>query len=181
MTFGLCDKIRDWYHLMEFDPNALKNTFARFITGVTVVSCQPAGEGVKPVAMTVNSFTSVSLNPPLVLWCIDRKSSIFDAFHSSDNYAVTILRGDQPRLSERFASPDSHDFDGLETDIMLTGAPLLRDRLAGLDCKIEARHDAGDHLILLGRVVDFDYRDDRPLMYIGRNYSEGPVITEEKG
>lgn len=164
---------------MNFAPNDLKNAFARFITGVTVVSCQPPGEGVNPIGMTVNSFTSVSLEPPLVLWCIDKNSSTFDFFDAVDHYAVSILRGDQQHLSERFSTPGQHEFDGLETDVFVTGAPVLRERLAGLDCKIEARHDAGDHLILLGSVVAFDYEHESPLMYVGREYLQGPVISEE--
>ena len=164
---------------MKSDPADLKNTFARFVTGITIVSCQPEGQDVEPIGLTVNSFTSVSLNPPLVLWCIDKSSSVFDAFATSDNYAVTVLKSDQAALSGRFATPGQHAFEGLETETMVTGAPVLTDRLAALDCRVEARHEAGDHMILIGRVVEIDYSDQAPLMYVGRSYMEGPVITEE--
>ena len=171
--------IRELKRIMISEFANLKNAFARFVTGVTVVSCQPAGAGVKPVGMTVNSFTSVSLEPPLVLWCIDKHSRIFPQFDSADNYAVSILRSDQVAISERFATPGRHEFGDLPVDILKTGAPVLRERMAALDCEIEARHDAGDHVILLGRVVAYHYSDQKPLMYIGRTYMEGPVITEE--
>ena len=164
---------------MISDPADLKNAFARFVTGVTIVSCKPEGEGVKPLGLTVNSFTSVSLDPPLVLWCIDKTSSVFDTFAHANNYAVTILKSDQAGMSGRFATPGQHGFEGVEVETMVTGAPLLKERIAGIDCEVEAGHEAGDHMILVGRVVDLDYKDHSPLMYVGRNYLEGPVISEE--
>ncbi len=157
----------------------LKNTFARFATGVTVVSCLPPGDNARPQAMTVNSFTSVSLDPPLVLWCIDKHSRIFKEFDTSSNYAVSILGADDQKWSEHFATPGQHGFDDIDYDTLTTGAPLLKGRIAGLDCEIASRHDAGDHVILVGRVVKVDYQDEKPLLYVGRQYLAGPLITEE--
>ena len=157
------------------DPyRAHKDAFARYPTGVTVVSCAPPGR--TPLAITVNSFTSVSLTPTLVLWCIDKGSSVFDAYERADNYAVSILAHDQAEASNRFATPGRHDFLDGEAEAFVTGAPLLRGRLAGFDCAVEARHDAGDHVILVGRVAHFDSRAGKPLIYAGRQYLEGPAF-----
>ncbi|WOI52378.1 flavin reductase family protein [Parvularcula sp. LCG005] len=151
-----------------------KNAFSRYTTGVTVVSCLPDGH--EPLGITVNSFTSVSLEPTLVLWCLDRRSSVFGHFMSADNYAVSILNAAQQPLSIRFATPGRHNFLPDETESFATGAPLLKDRLAGFDCRIWDRKDAGDHVILIGEVVHHDYSDDEPLIYSGRQYLQGRPI-----
>lgn len=157
------------------DPyRAQKDAFARYPTGVTVVSCAP--QGTPPLAITVNSFTSVSLTPTLVLWCIDKGSSVFDAYERSDNYGVSILAHDQADASNRFATPDRHTFLDGEAEVYETGAPLLKGRLAGFDCTVEARHEAGDHVILVGRVQHFDSRAGKPLIYAGRQYLDGPAF-----
>ena len=160
---------------MTLDVTDLKNAFSRYATGVTIVSCIPPG-GSKPIGITVNSFTSVSLEPPLVLWCIDRHSGVFEAFASAPDYAVTILRSDQAHISGRFATPGNHDFVTGETETFSTGAPVLKERLAAFDCRVEARHDAGDHVILVGRIVACDYCPGEPLMYVARHYLSGPSI-----
>jgi flavin reductase (DIM6/NTAB) family NADH-FMN oxidoreductase RutF len=153
-----------------------KNAFARYPTGVTVVSCAPQGR--EPLAITVNSFTSVSLEPTLVLWCIDRPSSVFSDYFEAGHYGVSILAADQADLSTRFATPGNHHFEPGEGEVFVTGAPLLPGRLAGFDCEVDARHDAGDHVILVGRVVHFDMKAGRPLIYAGRHYLEGPEIID---
>ena len=158
------------------DPyRAHKDAFARYPTGVTVVSCAPPGRA--PLAITVNSFTSVSLAPTLVLWCIDKASSVFAAYEASGNYAVSVLAHDQAEASNRYATPGRHDVPEAEAEVYETGAPLLRGRLAGFDCRVEARHDAGDHVILVGRVAHFDSRAGKPLIYAGRQYLEGPAFS----
>ena len=159
------------------DPfRSLKNAFARYPTGVTVVSCLPPG---KPaVAITVNSFTSLSLDPSLVLWCLADATSVFSAFEASSCYAVSILSADQAALSTRFATPGQHGFADGEGEAKVTGAPLIRGRLAGFDCEVEQRIAVGDHVIMVGRVVHFDSRDGAPLIYSGREYMEGPVISD---
>lgn len=157
------------------DPfRAIKDAFARYPTGVTVVSCAPPGRA--PLAITVNSFTSVSLDPTLVLWCLDRHTSVFGAYQASSSYAVSILAGDQAEVSTRFATPGRHDLAPGEGEVLATGSPLLKGRLAGLDCEVQERVDAGDHVILIGRVVAYDSRAGSPLIYTNRQYLEGPVI-----
>jgi flavin reductase (DIM6/NTAB) family NADH-FMN oxidoreductase RutF len=163
---------------MNIAQRDLKNTFARYATGVTIVSCVPKeGEG-KPIGITVNSFTSVSMEPPLVLWCIDKGSGVFDAYTTADAYAVTILRAEQQEISNRFAAQDNHDFHEGEFETWQTGAPILKERLAAIDCEVVSRHDAGDHVVLVGRVLAHDHKPGRPLMYVGREYVQGNEITE---
>lgn len=162
--------------LMSDSYRLQKNAFARYATGVTVVSCRPPKA--EPLGITVNSFTSVSLEPTLVLWCIDRNTSVFDAFIAADNYAVSVLTAAQQDMSNRFAKPGNHAFDAGEGEVFTTGAPLLADRLAGFDCRVVGQHDAGDHVILLGQVVHFDSRDGEPLIYAGRSYMTGPLISD---
>lgn len=159
------------------DPHkSLKNAFARFATGVTVVSCQPRSG--PPVALTVNSFTSLSLAPALVLWCLDDRTSIKPAFDDAANYGVSILAADQQALSDRFATPGQHGFAEGEYETYATGAPLLKGRLAGFDCEIVARQKAGDHMILIGEVKHHDSRDGAPLIYAGRSYHKGSLIND---
>ncbi|MEM8935390.1 MAG: flavin reductase family protein [Pseudomonadota bacterium] len=151
----------------------LKDAFGRYATGVAIAACK-AGDD-EYVAITINSFTSVSLNPPLVLWCVERNASTFPAFMAADHYSVSILRADQKDASQRFASYQPKTLTGAEIEIWETGAPILKDRLAGFDCTIHERHQAGDHVILIGRVIQFDSIDGAPLVYYASGYrSEEP-------
>lgn len=155
----------------------LKNAFARYATGVTVVSCAP--HGAAPQAITVNSFTSVSLEPTLVLWCLEKSASLYDLFMSSDHYGVSVLAAEQQALSNRYATPGQHEVSRNESETFKTGAPLLKQRLAGFDCRIAARHEAGDHVILIGEVLHYDSREAGPLIYAGRQYLSGPTIRDD--
>lgn len=154
----------------------LKNAFARYATGVTVVSCQPK-DG-PAVGLTVNSFTSVSLQPALVMWCLEAHSSIKWAFDEAQSYAVSILAAEQQHLSNHFATPGQHEMSSSDVETFETGAPLLKGRLAGFDCKIVERHGSGDHLILIGEVQHFDSRAGAPLIYSGRKYLSGELISD---
>lgn len=154
----------------------LKNAFARYTTGITVVSCVP--EGGEPIGITVNSFNSVSLEPALVSWCLDDHTSVAEAFLKSDHYAVSILAADQEALSNRFATPGQHGFAEGEGETFSTGAPLLKGRIAGFDCRLAERLKVGDHTILIGEIVHFDSREAKPLVYAGRSYIEGPMIND---
>jgi len=150
----------------------LKDAFGRFATGIAVAACRSADKSIS--AITINSFTSVSLEPPQVLWCLENRSSTYSAFMAAESYGVSILRSDQKAASQRFARfiPDGPHEDEFET--FLTGAPILKQRLAGFDCKIVSRHDAGDHVVLVGEVVKFDCADAQPLIYFASNYYSGP-------
>ncbi len=149
----------------------LKDAFGRFATGIGVAACRNDDGSFS--AITINSFTSVSLDPPLVLWCIENRASVFPAFMSGDSYSVSILRADQQAVSERFARYQPEALSENEVEIWATGAPVLKDRLAGFDCKISARHKAGDHVILVGEIVQFDSAQGAPLVYFASNYHSG--------
>lgn len=150
----------------------LKNAFGRFSTGVAVAACANPRGGF--TAITINSFTSVSLDPPLVLWCIENKASTFADFSASTTYAISILNADQRSQSERFASHEPQPLSAGEYEIWATGSPILTERLAGFDCEVVDRHRSGDHVILVAKVVQFDSRAGAPLTYFASSYAKGP-------
>ena len=156
----MSDKFRD-----------LKNAFGRFATGIAIASCRT--EAGSNVALTINSFTSVSLDPALVLWCIENKASAFPAFMAADSYAISILRADQQAYSDRFARFEPKVLAPDESETWVSGAPVLKEKLAGFDCRIVARHKAGDHVILVGEVLRFESEAGEPLVYVASNYHKG--------
>ena len=153
----------------KLDPEKFRACLGRFATGVTVVTC---GAGPERRAMTVNSFTSVSLDPPLILFCLGD-----DAFHkarflTAESFAVSILSDDQMDLSNRFAAETDDSFQDLEVEILSTGCPVLGGALAGLDCAVETVHRAGDHHVIVGRVLDMRAPPGGdPLLYFGGSYA----------
>jgi len=159
------------------DPHRpLKDAFGRYATGVAVAGCVKPDGG--PVFLTINSFASVSLSPPLVLWCIERKTSTFPAFIAADAYSVSVLHAGQRAISERFAARAPGPLAAGDFEVWETGAPILKDRLAALDCRIKQRHVAGDHVILVAEVVRFDSRKGAPLLYFASRYEEGPEAEQ---
>lgn len=148
------------------DERAFRDALARFATGVTIVTAQgPRG----PLGMTVNSFASVSLDPPLILWCPAYGSARYRAFAGAAHYAVHVLAGDQLDLCLRFARA-GEDFGGLGDAHTPEGAPLLPGCLARFDCAAHAAHDGGDHAILVGRVLRAEMRAGDPLLFWDRHY-----------
>ena len=147
-----------------------------FLTGVTIVTAR-AADGA-PAGLTVNSFTSVSLEPPLVLVCVDRRSATYPAFVQGSHYAVHVLRHDQRELSTRFATPRTDRFAGLVWRPGLGGAPLLREFTALFECVALTAQDAGDHGLFVGRVERVEIRDsDSPLAF----YRGAYVRIEREG
>lgn len=158
---------------MKADPyRALKDAFGRFSTGVAIATCVNRAGGY--TAITINSFASVSLEPPLVLWCLEMRASTFDEFAASQSYAVSILSDAQQSVSERFASHSPAPLAPGEIETWRTGAPILKERLAGFDCEVADRHRSGDHVILVGRIVHFDSQPGAPLTYFASRYGRGP-------
>lgn len=155
---------------MVFDRRAFRDTLGRFVTGVTIVTTRNlAGER---VGVTANSFNSVSLEPPLILWSLNRDSRTLSSFEGSGYFAVHILRQDQIDLSTRFATPTSDKFAGLETTEGNGGVPLLKGCAARLECRTYNRHPAGDHVIFIGEVIVFEASEDvDPLLYHGGRYA----------
>jgi flavin reductase (DIM6/NTAB) family NADH-FMN oxidoreductase RutF len=146
-----------------------KQVLAQWVTGVTIVT---ARDGDRIHGMTVSAFTEVSLEPPLVLMCADVKSNTHPVIAAGEVFAVNILARDQVPLSNRFASKKDEDkrFDGLDYEIGETGAPLIADSVANLDCRLVAAHSHGDHVVYIGEVVDLRLRDREPLLYHGGSY-----------
>lgn len=151
-----------------FDPLELRRAFGCFVTGVTVVTAID-GEG-RPRGFTANSFTSVSLDPPLVLVCIARTAGSYPLFSTTPQFAINILSEEQRPLSSRFASKEADKFSGVAWQAGRTGSPLIAATVAWLDCRTERQIDAGDHLILVGRVIDFQHSTQTPLGFCRGNY-----------
>jgi flavin reductase (DIM6/NTAB) family NADH-FMN oxidoreductase RutF len=147
---------------------AFRAALGHYATGVTVVTAEgPEG----PVAMTANSFTSLSLDPPLVIWCPARQSRRFAVLTAAAHFAIHVLAADQLDLSLRFARSGG-DFDGLAPGRTPEGAPALAGVLARFDCARHACHDGGDHAIVVGRVIRASYRDGSPLLFWGGVYGD---------
>lgn len=151
------------------------------MTGVTVVTTTDR-EG-RPRGMTMNSFTSVSLDPPLVLVCVDYRAASYDAFVGSSGIAVHILGSDQQELARTFASKSPDKFTDVDTVTGKGGAPVISDVHAWIDCATDRVVIAGDHAIILGRVLDYDAQDRRPLgFYQGKfnSFSTDEEIVQQQ-
>ena len=132
------------------DPLLFRHACGQFMTGVTIVTTR-ADDGA-PVGLTANSFTSVSLEPPLVLVCLDKRLGSYPAFRQGGHYAIHVLREDQAELSTRFATRGADKFGGLRCRNGLGGVPVLTTYLALFECEIVQVHEAGDHAIVVGHV-----------------------------
>jgi len=156
---------------MSFDSLQFRNALGRFATGVCVITANP--EGHVPFGMTVNSFSSLSLTPPLVLWSLQKNSDTMDAFRVAKQYCVNILAQEQKALSGRFARKGDHALGEGDYTIGASGLPVLRHSLASFECDMDARHDGGDHIILIGRVTHMSVNSGgRPLVFYEGGYRE---------
>ncbi|HEX3982949.1 MAG TPA: flavin reductase [Acidisoma sp.] len=145
-----------------------RNALGSFATGVTIITTR--GPDGSDVGVTANSFNSVSLDPPMILWSIGKNSSSLAAFMAAENFAVHILATDQEHLSGRFAKSGVDKFVGIEIDRGHGGVPLLRGSAARFQCRVAFRHEAGDHFIIVGEVDDFDHAGHAPLAFHGGRY-----------
>jgi 4-hydroxyphenylacetate 3-hydroxylase, reductase component len=154
---------------MDFDSRAFRNALGSFPTGVAVVTAENADR--PPMGITVNSFTSVSLDPPLVLWCVDRRSDRFSTFTSAPGFTISILGSGHRHVSARLARPGAHSLDGIPLRKTELGPPALADALAVFECSREALHEGGDHAILIGRVLRFSHEPKgEPLVFFRGRY-----------
>jgi len=146
-----------------------KRACGRFATGVTIASVRDAQS--TPHGLTVNSLTSVSLAPPLILICIGHEASLIEHFRASSHFGISLLAEDQQALSERFARKGHDRFDGVRWHAGETGVPLVSDVLATMECAMYQRFTSGDHDIFVGEVLHAHVREDaRPLIYFGSKY-----------
>ena len=156
------------------DQSAFRDALGTFVTGVTIVTAYDA-EG-EPTGLTANSFNSVSLDPPMVLWSLSLGSRNLPVFRTARAWAVHILAADQQELSNRFASRGADKFGGLNCGDGPEGAPRLEGCAARFGCTARFEYEGGDHAIFLGEVVDFDRTPAEPLIYHGGRY--GRVMPE---
>jgi len=150
------------------DEARFRQVLGHFATGVTVVTGMASGE---PVGLAVNSFTSVSLDPGLVAFCVSLESSSWPKLRAAGAFCINILGEAQEALSRAFAGHGPDRFMGVGWRPAPSGAPVLGGVLAWIDCTVEAEHDAGDHVIVLGRVVDLDLgQEGGPLVFYRGGY-----------
>ena len=149
--------------LNSWDERAYRAALGRFATGVTVVTATDAA-GITH-GLTVNSFTSVSLTPPLVLWCLGNDSDAYALFANTSTYGVSILMADDEARAMRFAGKGDQTLIEEEIQLGNHGVSLLRGALATLECRVTERFEAGDHLILLAKTLAYDSRDGDGLSY----------------
>ncbi len=169
----------DLYPLdQKTDPRDFRNALGRFATGITVITIR--GEGKKLEGLTVNSFAALSLEPPLVLWCLGKQSPSLPAFEGCSHFAINVLNKDQRHLSNQFATPAEDKFSGIDWTEGLGGAPVLPGSLATFECRNTQRHDGGDHVIFIGGVERFAYTDGMPLLYNGGQYGVAAVHPEDR-
>lgn len=157
---------------MENKIENFKKALGNYPTGVTVVTAY--NEQNEPMGLTVNSFASVSLDPLLILWSIDKRVSTYDAFLQVDRFSVNILAEDQVALCNLFASHVPDRFGQCEWEKSSLELPVLKNTLATLQCKVHNRVEAGDHMIMIGEVLDIDNSDKAPLLYHNRTIGAIP-------
>ncbi|NBE50141.1 flavin reductase family protein [Streptomyces boluensis] len=151
------------------DPMAMRRTMGRFATGVAVVTTSVDGT---PHGMTVNSLTSVSLQPPLLLVCLTTGARTTEAVTSSGRFAVNILSARQEHLAMRFAKRGADHFQGLDVIHGRHQVPVIPDAFAHLECAVERHFTAGDHIVVIGEVLDVCERDGAPLGFLGGKFSD---------
>src|ERR1700712_860221 len=154
---------------MSIDDARFRQAMGHFASGVTVVTTEHAGT---LYGMTVSSFTSLSLKPPLVLICVDKSVSTHAAISASGRFVVNILQDQQEHLSRRFANASEDKFKGIASHTGELGLPVLDQALAVVECRLHTTLDGGDHTIFIGEVADAEIHEGSPLLYYRRGYHE---------
>ncbi|MGH7597918.1 MAG: flavin reductase family protein [bacterium] len=167
---------------MSIDSELFRQVMSQFATGITVVTTR-AGEEIH--GLTANSFCSVSLQPPLVLVCVDKSAHSHDLITAGRNFAVNILKASQETLARRFATNNlaaDGRFAGIPIRTETTGAPILLESLGWLDCRLFATYPGGDHTIYVGEVLALGRnQDDDPLLYFQSRYQKFEVQKNARG
>ena len=153
---------------MPVSKDEFRTALSRFISGVTVITT--FGKDNRPAGITVSAFSSVSLEPPLVLACIDKRASVHEHLTEGSRFAVNILAEDQQDISRLFASKDQDRFDGARYRWGVSGAPLLEGALAYIECHVVHAYPAGDHTIIVGEVESTSVAEHKPLAYYRGGY-----------
>jgi len=156
---------------VAFTDREFRNALGAFATGVTVVTAV-AADGV-PCGMTANSFTALSLQPPLVLWSIARGSPSAPTFLAAEHFAISILAADQIDVSRRFSRPNADKFATVATLRGIGGVPLIGGAVAHFECRMEQHYEGGDHIIIIGRVLRLTSNPAPSLMFCSGRYQRG--------
>ena len=154
---------------MAVSHEEFRQALGRFASGVTVVTCK--SDRGNPCGLTVSAFSSLSLEPPLVLICIDGRASVYADLQEGSFFAVNVLAQDQESVSRRFASRDADRFKGIGYREGKTGAPLIDGALAYIECRVVHSYAGGDHTIFVGQVEASEVSDGKPLLYFRGGYS----------
>jgi flavin reductase (DIM6/NTAB) family NADH-FMN oxidoreductase RutF len=152
----------------SIDPRDFRNALGTYATGVTIITAA-AADG-KPYGLTCNSFASVSLNPPLVLWSLVIFSQGMSIFQNASHFAVNVLGASQQALATKFAMPSVDRFAGVDWAPGLGNAPILADSVANFQCRAVNRYYGGDHVIFLGAVEAYAYNRQEPLLFARGGY-----------
>jgi len=157
---------------MAIDPRELRNVFGAFATGVTIITTNDING--KPFGLTANSYTSLSLDPPLILVCVDRKVDCYACFEQSKVFAVNFLHEDQEHLSTRFATKGIEKFEGIPVRQGSVGVLLLEGAIGYIECKLVSGYEGGDHTIYVGEVQAASASGERPLLFFKGKYARLP-------
>ena len=160
-----------------FDSRQFRDALGEFATGVTII-CARTGDG-RYVGLTANSFNSVSLDPPLVLWSLSRQSASLAAFEAAERYSINVLSAGQSELARRFSRPHEDRFAGVAYRMGWAGAPLIDGCAAWFECAHHARHPAGDHMIFVGDVATCERAGGHGLVFHHRLF--GSVVPVQDG
>jgi len=159
------------------DDRRFREVLGHFATGVTIITATDDGE---PVGLAASSFTALSLDPPLVLFCVGNTSSTWPRIERAGTFAVNILGEGHEALSQLFATRGADRFSQTPWHAGVSGAPVLDDAIASLDCALEVQYPGGDHTIVVGRVLDLDLREGaRPLLFYQGRYTRMDEGSEE--
>ncbi|MBI1310572.1 flavin reductase [bacterium] len=159
---------------MDFHPADQRKILGSFATGVTVVTTNSE----PPTGLTANSVTSLSLDPPLVLFAVDKRASSMQAFKEAGCFAINILTVEQQDISNRFAAPGPKDFSDLDARTAETGAPVLNGCLGWVDCRLQYILPGGDHDIFVGQIVAGEFHGGEPLLYFAGKYRTIAPLSE---
>lgn len=158
---------------MSFDQKEFRNSLGNFVTGVAIVTMNCKNKK-DDLGLTINSFSSVSLDPPLVLWSIGRNSDLFEAFIDTKFFTINILNENQQDLSNQFAKKEKHSLKNYNWQRSANGCKYVPDSLVYFNCETYEQLDGGDHIIFVGKVTDFKTNAGRPLLFAQGKYQKLP-------
>ena len=158
----------------EFNQHDYRNALGKFGTGVAIVSTKTSNH--LPVGITINSFNSVSLDPPIVLWSLNKQSPSLKAFDDTGKFVIHVLSKDQIDLSKRFSSRIEEKFANVEYELGSLGVPLITGCSAFFECTTWMRQEVGDHILFLGRVENYSSTEKEALLYYKGRYARGTEL-----